>query len=159
MWTIIKKNMGLVKDKNISIYYAMIDSRLLTMSMLENFALLPNYRLPQLQDFQPIYTKADKTPFKKHLQHQYNVFHNFIDFTKAFYRVWLDALRQTMRKYNFDINTIEGLYRMATSAVLVNNEIGPFFITTVGVRRGCILSSVLFNVHLENIMQETLDIF
>jgi hypothetical protein len=47
------------------------------------------------------------------------------------------ATMATMRKYNFDVNiieTIEALYRMATSAVLVNNEICPFLKTTVGVR-------------------------
>ena len=39
---------------------------------------------------------------KKYLQHQQNLYHVFIDFKKAFDRVWHEVLRATMRKY---INT------------------------------------------------------
>jgi hypothetical protein len=76
--------------------------------------------------------------------------------------VWHDGLWQTMRKYKFDVNiieTIEALYGMTTSTVLVNNEIGPFFKTTVDVKQSCILSPVLLNIYPENNMQETSDNF
>ena len=96
---------------------------------------------------------------EKYMQHQQELYHNFIDFRKAFDRVWHAGLWNIMRNYNIDeglIETIETLYSNATSAVLVNNEIGEFFATTVGVRQGCILSPTLFNIYLERIMQETL---
>jgi predicted amino acid-binding ACT domain protein len=67
-----------------------------------------------------------------------------------------------MRKFNFDtiiIEVIKGLYSEATSAVFLNNEIGQFFKTTAGIRQRCILSPVLFNIYLENIMQKTLNNF
>ena len=51
---------------------------------------------------------------------------------------------------------IQALYNNATSAVLLNNQTGEFFRTTVGVRQGCLLSPTLFNLFLEKIMQETL---
>ena len=35
---------------------------------------------------------------EKHLQHQQNLYHVFIDFKKAFDRVWHEALWATMRK-------------------------------------------------------------
>lgn len=99
---------------------------------------------------------------EKHLQHQQVLYHNFIDFKKAFDLVWHEGLWQVMRNFNLDTNVIEvikALYDNSSSAVLLNNQCGEFFKTTVGVCQGCLLSPVLFNVYLENIMQETLDGF
>ena len=73
----------------------------------------------------------------------------FIDFKKAFDRVWHAALWATMQKYNISANlvrTIEQLYDKATSAVQMNGSIGKWFRTTVGVRQGCLLSPTLFNI-------------
>ena len=39
---------------------------------------------------------------EKHLQHQQDLFHNFIDFNKAFDRVWHDGLWQVMREYGIE---------------------------------------------------------
>ena len=64
---------------------------------------------------------------EKYLQHQQNLYHVFIDFKKAFDRVWHAALWATMRKYNINANlvrTIEQLYDKATSAVQINGSIG-----------------------------------
>ena len=60
--------------------------------------------------------------------------------------------------YNI-IQVIESLYKNASSAVLLGGELGEFFQATVGVRQGCILSPVLFNIFLERIMQEALSDF
>ena len=64
-----------------------------------------------------------------------------------------------MRNYNFDkdrIQVIQALYANSNSAVLLNKQLGELFRTTVGVCQGCPLTPVLFNIFLENIMQETL---
>ena len=99
---------------------------------------------------------------EKHLQHQNDLFHNFIDFKKAFDRVWHDGLWQVLRNFNIEeglVQCIEALYKNASSAVLLGSQVGDYFNTTVGVRQGCLLSPVLFNLFLENIMRETLDGF
>ena len=99
---------------------------------------------------------------EKHLQHQHDLYHNFIDFKKAFDRVWHEGLWQVLRNYNFDnnlIQVIQALYTHSSSAVLINNTVGELFKTTIGVRQGCLLSPVLFNVFLENIMEEALQEF
>lgn len=38
---------------------------------------------------------------EKHLQHQHDLYHNFIDFKKAFDRVWHEGLWQVLRHYNY----------------------------------------------------------
>ena len=45
-----------------------------------------------------------------------------------------------------EIPAIENLYDKAQSAVLLNDSTGEWSITTVGVRQGCLLSPVLFNI-------------
>ncbi|GFS13192.1 endonuclease-reverse transcriptase [Elysia marginata] len=93
------------------------------------------------------------------MQHQRDLFHNFIDFKKAFDRVWHDGLWFVLRGFNIDeglVKTIESLYMNSNSAVFLNNTIGNSFKTTVGVRQGCLLSPVLFNIFLERIIQDTL---
>ena len=75
---------------------------------------------------------------EKYLQHQQDLYHVFIDFKKAFDRVWYAALWATMKKYNISTNLIQvikNLYNKATSAVLVNSSIGDWSRTTVGVRQ------------------------
>ncbi len=88
---------------------------------------------------------------EKYLQHQQDLYHVFIDFKKASDRVWHAALWATMKKYNLSTNLIQvikNLYNKATSTVLFNSSIGDWFQTTVGVRQGCLLSPILFNIFL-----------
>ena len=67
-----------------------------------------------------------------------------------------------MRRYNFDegpVTLLRSLYGPSTSAVLHEGEVGQSFRTSVGVRQGCLLSPVLFNLYIEYIMQEDLHNF
>ena len=91
---------------------------------------------------------------EKYIQHQQDLYHVFIDFKRAFDRVWHAALWATMKKYNISINLIQvikNLYNKATGAVLLNSSVGDWFRTTVGVRQGCLLSSTLLKIFLERI--------
>ena len=54
------------------------------------------------------------------------------------------------------IDMISALYASSESSILVNNQIGDTFPTTVCFREGCMLSHVLFNILLEKNMQYTL---
>uniref|UniRef100_A0A3B1JXQ2 ribonuclease H n=1 Tax=Astyanax mexicanus TaxID=7994 RepID=A0A3B1JXQ2_ASTMX len=97
---------------------------------------------------------------EKHIAHQKELYHNFIDFKKAFDRVWHEGLWQVLRDFSIEegvVQMIQTLYHNASSAVLLNSQVGEFFRTTVGVRQGCLLSPVLFNLYLENIMREALE--
>ena len=69
---------------------------------------------------------------EKYLQHQQDLDHVFIDFKKAFDRVWHAALWATMKHFNINANLIrmiQNLYEKATSAVYLNNSIGDWFMT------------------------------
>ena len=97
---------------------------------------------------------------ERYLQHQYDLYHVFIDFKKAFDRVWHAQLLATMRLYNINthlINAIQNLYDKATSAVCFNGSTGDWSRTTVGVKPGCLLSPTLFNIFLERIMADALE--
>ena len=54
------------------------------------------------------------------------------------------------------IAVIKSLYDKATSAVLHNSAMGNWFKTTIGVRQGCLLSPILFNIFLERIIADAL---
>ena len=97
---------------------------------------------------------------EKYLQHKQDLYRVFIDFKKAFDRVWHAAMWATMKKYNINTNLIQvikSLYNKATSAVLFNSSIGDWFRTTVGVRQGCLLSPTLFSIYLERITTDALE--
>ena len=67
---------------------------------------------------------------EKYLQHQQDCHHVFIDFKKAFERVWHAALWETMKKYNISTNLVQVIknrYNKATSTVLFNSSIGDWF--------------------------------
>ena len=58
---------------------------------------------------------------EKHVDHHQDLYHNFIDFKKAFDRVWYKGLWQVMRRYNIDeglVTLLESLCGPSTSAVL-----------------------------------------
>ena len=97
--------------------------------------------------------------YKNYLQHQQDLYHVFIDYKKAFDKVWHAALPEIMKKYISTnvIQVIENLYNKATSAVLFNSSMGDWFRITVGVRQGCLLSPTLFNIFLERIMTDALE--
>ena len=78
--------------------------------------------------------------------HQGFVFHNFIDFKKAFDCVWHQALWHIMKKYNIGIqmtNLIKNLYENAKAKVLIGEQYSEWFRATVRVRQGCVLSHLV----------------
>jgi len=57
-----------------------------------------------------------RTINEKYIEHQNYVYHNFIDFKKAFDRVWHEALWLTMLKHNFRpsiVPVLKSLYEHA----------------------------------------------
>ena len=93
-------------------------------------------------------TFSSQAIIKKRLEHQRDLFHNFIDFKKAFDRVWHAGLWQVLRNFNIEeglIQVIQTVCVNSSSAVLLNSQLGESFKTTEGVCQGCLLSPFLFN--------------
>ena len=64
-----------------------------------------------------------------------------------------------MRKYNISaslVRTTEQSYDKTTSAVQVNDSIREWIRTTVGVRKGCLLSTI-FKIFVERIMSDAVE--
>ena len=86
----------------------------------------------------------------------YNI---FIDFKKAFDRVWHDGLFGVLNHYKISpklIHMIQDLYSRGKSSVKVDDTLTDWFLITIGVRQGCLLSPDLFNLYLHHIVQEAL---
>jgi hypothetical protein len=99
---------------------------------------------------------------EKYADHGRELHHNFIDFKKAFDRVWHDGLWAVMEKHNISkkITTIiKDLYKRSECSVLTGGVISGRFKATIGVRQGCPLSPCLFNLFLEQIMTDSLNNF
>ena len=86
-----------------------------------------------------------------------DVHFSFIDFKSAFDTIWQKALWKMLRSIGVEnrlVNIIEKLYDETECAVVINGHITEWFKVTVGVRQGCLLSPILFNIFLEFVMDE-----
>ena len=78
----------------------------------------------------------------------------FVDFRKAFDRVWTEELLVKLLSHRVGGNfygSIKQTYLNTISAVKINNSITPTFKSEVGVKQGGNLSPTLFNVYLNDL--------
>ena len=83
----------------------------------------------------------------------------FVDFSKAFDSVPRDILLNKLKLHGIEgkvFEIIKTIYTKDKAAVKIGNKFSPPFKTTRGVRQGCVLSPLLFNIFLADI-QETFD--
>ena len=75
----------------------------------------------------------------------------FVDFRKAFDSIWHQGLFHKLTNYgicgNFN-NLIESLYSQSKCAIKIGNKMSTYFRYQRGVRQGCTLSPLLFNIYL-----------
>ena len=76
----------------------------------------------------------------------------FIDFQKAFDSIWHDGLLHKLLYKNIGgqfYHLISDMYLKTKCAVKNGNKRSSFFNYNRGVRQGCILSPILFNLYLD----------
>ena len=77
-----------------------------------------------------------------------------MDFRKAFDSVWHDGLLHKLLKINIRgnfYNVIKSLYSNSTSSVRIGNSQSRSFQYARGVRQGCFLSPLLFNLYVNDL--------
>ena len=80
----------------------------------------------------------------------------FVDFRKAFDSVWHDGMLLKLLRNKIGgkfYNLIKNLYSNSQCAVKQSQHRTPFFPYSRGVRQGCILSPLLFNIYLNDLPQ------
>lgn len=83
----------------------------------------------------------------------------FLDYNKAFDKVRHNRLLQLLRDKNLDmkdIRIISNLYFNQVASVRIGGELSDEMEIQRGVRQGCILSPLLFNLYSEEIIQKAL---
>ena len=81
----------------------------------------------------------------------------FVDFKKAYDSVWHKGLFTKLENLNVNsvfINIIKDIYSKSLCAVKVMNSRTEFFPCKKGVRQGCPLSPILFNIYLNDLLTE-----
>uniref|UniRef100_A0A7I5E8S3 Reverse transcriptase domain-containing protein n=1 Tax=Haemonchus contortus TaxID=6289 RepID=A0A7I5E8S3_HAECO len=84
---------------------------------------------------------------------------NFVDFKKAFDSIHRESLWAILKTYGVPqsfISIFKNLYLNSSCCVRTDTGYTPFFQIDTGVRQGCILSPILFNVCLDFVMRETM---
>ena len=86
--------------------------------------------------------------------HHENVYTCFVGFRKAFDSVWHDGLLYKMLQINVDGNfykLIKSLYSNSICSIKIGNNQTRSFQYARGVRQGCILSPLLFNLYINDL--------
>ena len=87
---------------------------------------------------------------------QKKLFGCFVDFKKAFDSVWHEGLFYKMRNIGIGGKTlglITDIYKKTKCAVKSKNSLTLFFDYQKGVRQGCPLSPILFNIYVNDIFE------
>ena len=86
--------------------------------------------------------------------HQTKIYACFVDFRKAFDSVWHDGLMYKLLQINVGgsfYKIIKSLYSNSTCSVRIGNSQTRSFQYSRGVRQGCILSPLLFNLYVKDL--------
>ena len=101
-----------------------------------------------------------RTICERSLQMDKKVYLCFVDYQKAFDRVRHDKLLEVMEKAGIpelERRLIINLYWKQQAAVRWDNEISRYVNIKSGVRQGCIISPILFNLYSEFMIAEALE--
>ena len=88
-----------------------------------------------------------------HINSQW-MYSTFIDFSKAFDTIPRDTLLNKLLKYDIKgnfFNVIKNIYTKDKVCVKMNNQVTDSFDVNLGVKQGCILSPLLFNLFLADL--------
>ena len=94
---------------------------------------------------------------QKHIELNKELYICFIDYAKAFDRVKHENLVECLNKIGVDgkdVRIITNLYWHQKAAIRVDKDISDYTPIQRGVRQGCVLSPILFNIYTELIFRQ-----
>jgi len=90
-----------------------------------------------------------------------NIYACFIDYQKAFDNLNHDKLIEILDNVGVDkgdLRTISNLYWNQRAVIRVDGELSEEVLIKRGVRQGCVLSPLFFNIYSEFIYREALEV-
>jgi len=81
----------------------------------------------------------------------------FVDIAKAYDRVWRDALWMKLQKRGVSsqmCGVLQEIYSNVSSKVLLQGECSSAYQLQIGVRQGCTLSPLLFDVYIDDLIAD-----
>ena len=97
------------------------------------------------------------TVLRNRIQAKQSTFISYIDFEKAF--DWVDRNMLFYKLFNYNVDgklckAIEAMYNCTRCAIKVNNTFTGWFKTSSGVRQGDTLSPTLFNIFINDLIED-----
>ena len=98
-----------------------------------------------------------KTLIDKSLHENKTLHVCFVDFRKAYDTVWRDGLFKKLLSYDVDrrfVRLLRNIYATSSLAVKTQNGRSSIFASNVGLKQGCNLSPLLFNIFINDLLSE-----
>ena len=79
----------------------------------------------------------------------------FVDFEKAYDHIDRNLLWKKLRTFGLQgniLNVVQGLYKDVSCCVQVNGGKTNWFDVNAGLKQGCVLSPILFNIYINDLM-------
>ena len=102
---------------------------------------------------------ATNVLFQKCTDQRKDVFACFLDYEKAFDRIKHEEMIRILKELginSYDLRVIKNLYWKQTAKVAIDGQLSENIDIRRGVRQGCILSPILFNVYADKVFKEAL---
>ena len=91
---------------------------------------------------------------KKQFYQNRKLYVAFIDYKKCFDSVRREALFNVLQRYGINgnfLNALKSIYSNVFSAVKCNGKLTEFFECPIGLKQGCVLSPLLFNIFISEV--------
>ena len=86
-----------------------------------------------------------------------DIFWAFMDLEKAYDTIDRHGMWQMLRVYGVGgklLKAVQSFYADSRASVRVGNDVSEWFPVNVGLRQGCMMSPLLFNVYMDGVVRE-----
>ena len=94
---------------------------------------------------------------EKYFANRKDVFWGFMDLEKAYNTIDRNGMRQMLRVCGVGgklLKAVQNFYVDSRTCVWVRNDASEWFLVNVGLRQGCVMSPLLFNVNMDGVVRK-----